>query len=152
MFVNSSVTVTWLLFLLKMLFIYLTTLGLSCSTRDLRCVRWALFFFFFLIFIYLFYFLAVVGLRCCSQAFSSCGVTVSGGCSLLWCVGFSLRGLLLWHTGLVAPWHMGSSWNRDQTSVPCIERWILYHWTTREASAWDLFNAAHRLSSCGVGA
>ena len=24
---------------------------------------------------------------------------------------------------------------RDQTRVPCIERWILNHWTTREAPA-----------------
>ena len=30
----------------------------------------------------------------------------------------------LWHTGLVAPWHVGSSQTRDQT---CIGRWILYH-------------------------
>ena len=35
--------------------------------------------------------------------------------------------------GLVALWHMGSSWTRDGTRVPCIARWILNHWTTREA-------------------
>ena len=34
--------------------------------------------------------------------------------------------------GLVAPQHMGSSQTRDQTHVPCITRWILNHWTTRE--------------------
>ena len=33
--------------------------------------------------------------------------------------------------GLVALWHVGSSWTRDLTSVPCIGRWILNHWITR---------------------
>ena len=32
----------------------------------------------------------------------------------------------------VALWHMGSSWTRYQTHVPCIGRQILNHWTTRE--------------------
>ena len=42
-------------------------------------------------------FLAALGLRCCAQAFSSCG---EGGYSSLWCVGFSLWWLLLlWSTG-----------------------------------------------------
>ena len=27
----------------------------------------------------------------------------------------------------------GSSWPRDQTLIPCIGRWILYHWATRQA-------------------
>ena len=34
--------------------------------------------------------------------------------------------------GLVAPWHVGSSWNRDQTCVSCISRRIHNHWTTKE--------------------
>ena len=92
-------------------------------------------------------------------------VAVSGGYSLLRCVGFSLQWLLLlwstgsrhagfsrcgsraqqlwfagsraqaqqlWHTGLVAPRHVGSSWTRARTHVPCIGRWILNHCTTRE--------------------
>ena len=29
--------------------------------------------------------------------------------------------------------HVGSSWIRDRTHASCIGRWILYHWTTREA-------------------
>ena len=33
-------------------------------------------------------------------------------------------------TGLVAPWYVASSWTRDQTSVSCISRQILNHWTT----------------------
>ena len=49
--------------------IYLAALGLSCSTRDL------FFFKLFLgLFIYLIYlFMAVLGLRFCARAFSSCG-------------------------------------------------------------------------------
>ena len=43
------------------------------------------------------------------------------------------RGLQqLWHMGLVALWHVESSWTRDQTCVPCIGRQIFNHWTTRE--------------------
>ena len=34
--------------------------------------------------------------------------------------------------GLVAPWHVKSSWTVEGTSVPCIGRWILIHCTTRE--------------------
>ena len=37
---------------------------------------------------------------------------------------------------LVAPRHVGSSRTRDQTSIPCIARQILNHWTTREAPCW----------------
>ena len=46
--------------------------------------------------IYLFQFLAVVGLRCCTRAFSGCS---GQGLSSLQCVGFSLHWLLLWSTG-----------------------------------------------------
>ena len=81
-------------------------------------------------------------------------VAVSGDYSLLRCVGFSFRWLLLlqstgsrragfsscstqaqqlWLTGLVAPRHVGSSWTRAQTRVPCIGRRILNHCATREA-------------------
>ena len=34
---------------------------------------------------------------------------------------------------LVAPLHVGSSWTRDQTHIPCIGGQILHLWTTREA-------------------
>ena len=40
----------------------------------------------------------------------------------------------LWCTGLFALSQVGSSWTRNRTSVPCIARRILNHWTTREAS------------------
>ena len=34
-------------------------------------------------------------------------------------------------TSLADLWHVGSSWSRDRTHVPCIGRQILNHWTTR---------------------
>ena len=39
----------------------------------------------------------------------------------------------MWLTGLVAPWHVGSSQTRARTRVPCIGRQILNHCATREA-------------------
>ena len=38
--------------------------------------------------------------------------------------------------GLVAPWHVGSSWTRARTHVPCIGRRIPNHCATREAHRW----------------
>ena len=34
--------------------------------------------------------------------------------------------------GLVALRHVESSQTKDQTSVPCIDKWILNHWTTKK--------------------
>lgn len=48
------------------------------------------------------------------------------------------HGLYVWElsscsiTGLVAPWHVGSSWSRDQTHVSCIGRRTPIHSTSRE--------------------
>ena len=39
----------------------------------------------------------------------------------------------LWLTGLVVPWHVGSSRTGARTRVPCIGRRTLNHCTTREA-------------------
>ena len=50
-------------------------------------------------------------------------------------MGFSNCGAwaqLLRCINLVALRHVGSSWTRDQTCVPCIGRQILIHWATRE--------------------
>ena len=46
----------------------------------------------------------------------------------------SVRAQKMWCTDLAASRHVGSSWARDQTGVPCIGRWILYHCIIREAS------------------
>ena len=47
---------------------------------------------------------------------------------LLWSTVSSARAQNSWHTGLVGPWHVESSWTRGrQTHVPCIGRQILNH-------------------------
>ena len=33
---------------------------------------------------------------------------------------------------LHAPRHVGSSRTKDRTHVPCVGRWVLNHWTTKE--------------------
>ena len=59
----------------------------------------------------------------------------------------------MWHTSLVAPEHVGSSWTKDWIQVFCIGRG-LYHWVTREAptssSLERLLSPGHQCSlSCG---
>ena len=68
--------------------------------------------------------------------YSSCGVGAShfGGCSCCraWALGAPAlvvaalvsraQAQKLWCTGLVGPWHVGSSQIRDQTCVSCIGR------------------------------
>ena len=100
------------------------------------------------LFIYLF--LAAMGLRCCVWAFSGCGergllfVAVNGlliavtslvaehRLQQLWLMGSRAQAQQLWLTGLVAPRHVGSSRTRARTCVPCTGRQILNHCTTRE--------------------
>ena len=100
-------------------------------------ISFGFFFFFFDLF------KSVVSLHCCVVflQLQEVGATLQ-----LWCEGFSLQQLLLmwntgseckaeqlWSMGLVAPQHVGSSWTRGRTGGPYIARWILNHWTTREA-------------------
>ena len=74
-------------------------------------------------------------------------VVASRGSSSLWSTGFRRTGFTivlhglssdgmhaqqLAHTGSVAPWHVRSSWTRDQTHVHCIGRQVHNHWITRE--------------------
>ena len=99
-------------------------------------------------------FLAALGLRCCTWAFSSCvdglltevaslvaehGLQVYSLSSCgtraqqLWLMGSRAQAQQLRRMGLVAPWHVRSSWTRARTGVPCIGRQILNHCATREA-------------------
>ena len=57
-------------------------------------------------------------------------VVASQGFSLQW--GSEAQAQWLRCTGLVALWHVESSWTRDPTHVPCIGRQILNPWATRE--------------------
>ena len=88
--------------------------------------------------------IAVLGVRFCVRAFSTCGkwgplfITVCRpltiAASLVTEHRLQTRRLSnLWLTGPVAPWHVGSSQTRARTRVPCIGRQILNHCATREA-------------------
>ena len=91
--------------------------------------------------------MAALGLPCCTWAFSSCleqrpfccgerashfsGLSCCGEALLFQSVFLFFSGLrrvgsVLWPTGIVAPWHVGSSPTRDGTPVPCIGRQILF--------------------------
>ena len=121
-----------------------------------------LFLFFFLIYL----FLAALSLHCCVWTFSSCCVqgllfvVVHGlliavaslvaehglqahGLQQLWLAGSRAQAQQLWRTGLVAPRHVGSSWTRARTRVPCIGRRILNHCATREARLFLLIFVFH---------
>ena len=74
-------------------------------------------------------FLAVLGLCCCVQAFSSCSEEAT-----ICCRARALNTWVsVWLIGSVVAWrHVGSFWIRDQTHVLCIGKQFPNHWTTRE--------------------
>ena len=129
------------------LFLYLLDmLQLSPFQREDVCVFINnILFFFFNKFIYLFIylFLAVLGLRFCARAFSSCGeqgplfIAVRGPLTVVashcGAEAPDAQAQQLWHMGLVAPRHVGSSRTRARTRVPCIGRQTPNHCATREA-------------------
>ena len=88
-------------------------------------------------------FMPMLGLRCWPRAFSSCGAGASY-CSVFscyrhraldkWASVAAALGLSSFGAGAWLPcgmWDL-SSQIRDGTCVPCIGRWILNHWITRE--------------------
>ena len=110
--------------------------------------------------LFIYSFMAALGLRCCVRVFSSCGergllfAAVRGllivlaslvvehrlwarGLQQLWLVGSRGQGQQLWCMGLVAPRHVGSSWARARTRVSCIDRRTLNHCATREVPKWN---------------
>ena len=108
---------------------FLSSFFLMCTYQQ-RCI-------FFNIYIYLFY-LFIFGCIGSSGKQGLLFVAVPTGLPLLW--PLSLRSSSsraqaqqLWHVGLVAPRHVGSSQTRAWTCVPCIGRQIPNHCTTREA-------------------
>ena len=87
----------------------------------------------------LYLFLAMLGLRCYMQAFSSCrGQELNSplyspivehglqehGLQQLQLASSTAQAQQLWCMGLVALRHVKSSQTSDQTGVPCIGRWI----------------------------
>ena len=103
---------------------------------------------------FLFVCLFLLGLRCYTQAFSSCSVQGLLSSCCAWashCASFSCGA---WALGLAsfnscgerAPGHMGSvvsSQTRVRTCVSCIGRQILNHWTTREVPFSLIFCTWH---------
>ena len=72
---------------------------------------------------------------CCSAQASHCSgfsCCAEHGLHQLWLAGFRAQAQQLWHRGLVAPQHVGSSWTRARTCVPCIGRQILNRCATGE--------------------
>ena len=96
-------------------------------------------------------FLIVLGLPCCTLAFSFCREWELLFVVVLWFL-IAVASLVaehgLWGSwasavgaqGLVALWHVGSSQSRVQTCVPCIGRWILHHWTKQRSPIVSLLN------------
>ena len=62
-----------------------------------------------------------------------------------------MRSRCLWHMNLVAPWHVGSSWTRDQARVsqgsPQIE---ICHLTRMSAPRIPGNNSRHSINICGM--
>ena len=78
--------------------------------------------------------LSALGRRCCVSlvvARGSCSLVVGGG--LLDAVASRHRAQALRCEDAAATEHVGSSWTKDGPRVPYFARWILNHWTTREA-------------------
>ena len=90
-------------------------------------------------FLFIHLFLTVLGLCCYVWAFSSC--RNPGRLFVVLCRPLIECLQQLWCMGLVILRHVGSSWTRDRTRVPCMGRMIPSHWTTMEV--WK-----HILSSC----
>ena len=95
------------------------------------------------IYVCIYLFMAVLGLRFCARAFSSCSkwgtlfIAVRGPLTVgLSCCGAQApdaQAQQLWLTGPAAPQHVGSSQTRARTRVPCIGRQTPNHCATREA-------------------
>ena len=88
-------------------------------------------------------FLLEPGLSLVEGLHSVCSVRASH-CSGFSCRGAQALGAHGQHMGLLALWHMGSSWTRDRIPVLCIGRWAVRHWTTREVPCYFILD----LKSC----
>ena len=73
--------------------------------------------------------------------FSSCDTRAQE----LWLASSRAQAQQLWCTGLVAPWHVGSSQARAQTHVPCTGRQIPNHYATREAPHYVSFHSPNNV-------
>ena len=91
----------------------------------------------------------MLGPCCCSRAFSSrgeWGYSLDCGGQASDCSDFCWAAWGLQHAGFGSCWGgaqllclVGSSQARDWTRVPCVARWTLNHWTTRETPDFFFF-------------
>ena len=86
------------------------------------------------------------GFSCCGARAPGARASVVVACGLqqLWLAGSRAQAQQLWHTGLVAPRHVGSSQARDRTHVLCIGRRILNHCATREVLNTQILHSNSR--------
>ena len=101
-------------------------------------------------FLFIYLFLAALGLCCCARGFSL--AVASRGYFSFWCSSFLLRWLLLFQSmgsraqASIAVVHrlscsgpVESCWSWDPSRVPCTSMQILNHWATREVPSHCLF-------------
>ena len=136
-----------------------------CTRAFSSCIEQGLLFFFFFkeflyFYLFIYLFLAVLGLRFCARAFSSCGkrgplfIAVRGPLTIAASLAAehrlqTRRLSSCGSTGPVAPRHVGSSQTRARTRVPCIGRQTLNHCATREARAGATLHSSVWASHCG---
>ena len=76
----------------------------------------------------------------CGGLWLLCCVLSSHCCGFSCCRAWILKhGLNNWHMSLVSPWHVESSWTRNQICVPSIGRGILNHWIIRKVFSSSIF-------------
>ena len=115
------------------------------ATEKVHLLVASLIFLNLILFIYLF--LAVLGLRFCARAFSSCGergplfITVRGPLTIVASpvAEHRLQTRRLSNCGSRAQPHVGISRTRARTRVPCIGRQTLNHCATKEAPSLIIF-------------
>ena len=91
-------------------------------------------------------FLATLGALCYTWAFSSCGAWASHFSGFPRCQGQAhVQTSAVVIQELSCPGHEGASQTRDRAGVPCIARWILNRWTTRDAPMWTIFKVLTEL-------
>ena len=126
------------------------TTGPPGNSPNVQLLLLLLFLNFFGVCLFIYLFMAVLGLRFCARAFSSCGkwgplfIAVRRPLTVVASLVVEHRLQMhrlskLWLTGLVAPRHVGSSQTRARTRVPCIGRQIFNHCATREGPQCSIF-------------
>ena len=108
-FLGFFLITTLFLKFIYLIYLYLAVLVLHCCTWALpSCSERGLLFFAVHGFL-LWWLLLLWSMGSRHMGFSSCSMQAQQ----LWLAGSRAQAQQLWRTGLVAPWHVGSSWTRD---------------------------------------